>query len=62
VLHVEEPTEDNDWRFFTETIDFTYGIGWAEFNVNRSDFEHEVDLSINPAAMEFDIVITYPQD
>lgn len=62
VLHVEEPTEDNDWKFFTETIDFTYGIGWAEFNVNRSDFEHEIDLTINPVAMEFDIVITTPQN
>lgn len=62
VLHVEEPTEDNGWLFYTQTIDFTYGIGWAEFNFRMSDFAYEEDLTINPPAMEFDIVITYPQD
>ena len=62
VLHVEEPTVDDNWLFYTQTIDFTYGIGWAEFNFRMSDFAYEEDVNINPSAMEFDIVITYPQD
>ena len=62
VLHVEEPTADNNWLFYTQTIDFTYGIGWAEFNFRMSDFAYEEDVNINPSAMDFDIVITYPQE
>ena len=58
----KESLLDEQWYFYTETIDFTYGIGWAEFNFRASDFAYEEDLSINPPAMEFDIVITYPQE
>ena len=62
VLHVEEPTNTGEWLYFTETYDFTYGIGWAEFNFRTSDFAYEDNDKINPPAMDFDIVITYPQD
>jgi hypothetical protein len=62
VLHVEEPTNTGEWLYFTETYAFTYGIGWAEFNFRTSDFAYEDNANINPPAMEFDIVITYPQD
>ena len=60
VTHKEEYI-DNSWYFYTETIDFTYGIEWAEFNFLASDFAYELDNNIAPPAMEFDIVITYPQ-
>ena len=60
VFHKEYFAVDNSWESFTETIDFTYGIGWAEFYFTRSDFYYELDESINPPSMEFDIVITYP--
>ena len=59
VLHKEDYINDN-WVFYTETVDFTYGIGWAEFNFRASDFAYEEDVNINPEAMEFDIVITKP--
>ena len=62
VLHVEEPTNTGEWLYFTETYDFTYGIGWAEFNFRTSDFAYEDNVNINPPAMDFDIVITYPQE
>lgn len=62
VLHVEEPLANGDWLYFTETYDLTYGIGWAEFNFRTSDFAYEDNVNINPPAMEFDIVITYPQE
>jgi hypothetical protein len=61
VLHVEEVYQ-NEWIFYTQTIDFTYGIGWAEVNFRMSDFAYEEDVTINPTAMEFDIVITYPEE
>lgn len=60
VLHVEESSANGDWLYFTETYDLTYGIGWAEFNFRTSDFAYEDNVNINPPAMEFDIVITYP--
>ena len=59
VMHKEEYI-NNNWIFYTETVDFTYGIGWAEFNFRASDFAYELDVNINPEAMEFDIVITKP--
>jgi hypothetical protein len=59
VLHKEDYINDN-WVFYTETVDFTYGIGWAEFNFRASDFAYEESLDINPEGMEFDIVITKP--
>ena len=63
VLHAEEKNVYGEWVFYTQTIDFTYGIGWAEFNFRMSDFAYEnEDVTINPPAMEFDVVITYPQD
>ena len=62
VLHAEEKNVYGEWVFYTQTIDFTYGIGWAEFNFRTSDFAYEDNVNINPPAMEFDIVITYPQE
>ena len=59
VMHKEEYLNDN-WIFYTETVDFTYGKGWVEFNFRASDFAYEENVNINPEAMEFDIVITKP--
>ena len=59
VMHKEEYINGN-WIFWTETVDFTYGKGWVEFNFRASDFAYEEDVNINPEAMEFDIVITKP--
>lgn len=57
VMHKEELV-GMDWIFYTETIDFTYGKGWVEFNYRVSDFAYEVVNLPPPPAMEFDIVIT----
>lgn len=57
VLHKEELV-GGDWVFYTETIDFTYGVGWVEFNYRVSDFAYEVVNLPPPPAMEFDIVVT----
>jgi len=62
VLHKEELINNNNWIYYTETVDCTYGIGWVEFNFRASDFAYEENVNINPPTMEFDIVITTPQD
>ena len=59
VMHKEEYI-GGQWVFWTETLDFTYGKGWVEFNLRASDFAYELDATINPEAMDFDIVITEP--
>lgn len=53
VLH-----KDDGEFFYTETIDFEYGIKWARIYYTISDFAYEG----NPPAMEFDVVITTPQE
>lgn len=60
VMHKEELV-DGQWIYYTETVDFTYGIGWVELNFRASDFAYEDNMDITPPTMEFDIVITYPQ-
>jgi hypothetical protein len=62
VLHKEEVNNLGEWYYYTETVDFTYGIEWAMVNFTRSDFLYEDSVAIAPPAMDFDIVITYPQD
>ena len=53
VLHLEK-----DGFLFTETLDFEYGVRWARIYYTISDFVYET----TPPAMDFDIVITYPQE
>ena len=60
VMHKETTDLNGDWIFYTETVDFTYGIGWVEFNFRASDFAYELNTAINPEGMEFDVVITKP--
>lgn len=60
-LHAEE-YNGKEWIFYTQTIDYAYGVKWLRIYFSMSDFEYEVNESINPPAMDFDVVITYPQD
>jgi hypothetical protein len=53
VLHLEK-----DGFLFTETLDFEYGVYWARIYYTISDFVYEAA----PPAMDFDIVITTPQN
>jgi hypothetical protein len=61
VLHVEE-NNGREWIFYTQTIDYAYGIKWLRIYFSMSDFEYEVNPTINPPALDFDVVITTPQD
>ena len=58
VQHYEQQVDATSWNFFTQTVDCIYGPGWIEFDVTHSDFEYETDLTYEPEAMQFRVVIT----
>lgn len=47
------------WSFYTETIDYEYGIGTLTIFYTVSDFAYEVDPKIAPEAMHFRLVIVW---
>lgn len=59
VLHKYEIDGNGDPIYYTETIDFVYGVGWVQIEVRDSDFAYEGDASIVPNAMSFRVVMTY---
>lgn len=59
VRHVEEVDKDGNAYFYTRTIDCVFGVGYVRFEVRDSDFEYEVDTTINPEAMSFRVVMTW---
>lgn len=54
-----EEVTDTDTFFYTETVDYEYGIGWVNIYYTVSDFIYEVDPSFAPVAMQFRLVIAY---
>ncbi|MCQ2182199.1 MAG: collagen-like protein [Bacteroidales bacterium] len=55
---LEEVDGDNVY-FYTETIDYEYGIGWVKIYYTLSDFFYEVDETLMPDAMQFRLAIAY---
>ena len=55
--YIEEETGDDDWAFYTESLDYEFGIGKITIFYTLSDFYYEIDLSMNPIAMQFRCVI-----
>ena len=58
VLH-KYVIENGEKIFFTETVDFVYGVGWVQIEVRDSDFAYEDNVEIVPDVMKFRIVLTY---
>ncbi len=64
VRQVEEYVEDAEnpdnsaWVFFTETVDYEYGIGWMDFTYRVSDFLYEINY-YEPETMHFRVVILW---
>ncbi|MDO5321489.1 MAG: hypothetical protein Q4F39_03795 [Bacteroidia bacterium] len=54
-----EEVYDDDVYFYTETIDYEYGIGWLRIYYTLSDFFYEVDETLAPDAMTFRLAIAY---
>lgn len=58
VLHKYVVDGENTY-YYTETVDFVYGVGWVQIEVRDSDFAYEDNTSIVPDVMKFRIVMTY---
>lgn len=54
-----EEVADTDTFFYTETIDYEYGIGWVNIYYTVSDFIYEWDSKFAPVDMQFRMVIAY---
>ena len=59
VLHKYETDSQGNPIYYTETVDFVYGVGWVQIEVRDSDFAYETDVQIVPNQMSFRIVMTY---
>lgn len=54
----EEKTEEGTF-YYTETVDYEYGIGWVNIYYTVSDFIYEWDPTFAPVDMQFRLVIAY---
>lgn len=59
VRHKEEQNTAGDWIFYTETVDYDYGIGKMTIYYTESDFNYELDQTFIPEAMQFRCSILY---
>lgn len=55
----EECIGDDQWVFYTEEVDYEFGIGWMRFYYTLSDFFYELDGSVIPEPMQFRCVMMY---
>ena len=55
----EAQLEDQSWVFYTETVDYDYGIGKMTIYYAASDFDYELNPQFIPEAMTFRCVIVY---
>lgn len=54
-----EEVYDTETFYYTETVDYEYGIGWVNIYYTVSDFIYEVDPTYAPVDMQFRLVIAY---
>lgn len=47
------------WGFYTETVDYEFGIGYIRIFYTASDFDYELNESFVPEAMQFRCVVMY---
>lgn len=59
VLHIATKDNEGNPYYYTETVDFVYGVGWVQIEVRDSDFAYEDNEKIVPGTMKFRIVMTY---
>lgn len=63
VRHNEYPFVSADgqqeWGFYTETIDYQFSVGTLTIYYTASDFDYEIDTTWAPDAMQFRCVVMY---
>ncbi len=57
--HNEVQLASGDWAFFTETVDYEYGVGTLSIFYTVSDFDYEINTSFVPETMHFRAVIMW---
>lgn len=57
--HHEYQVGASTWAFFTETVDFEYGVGFMNIVYTASDFDYELNNTFVPETMHFRVVITW---
>ena len=58
-VRLNEEITATDEFFYTETVDYEYGIGTMNFYYTVSDFIYELEPAFVPDAMQFRVVILY---
>lgn len=48
-----------EWAFYSEVVDYEFGLGRMTIYYTVSDFDYELDLAFVPEAMKFRCVIAY---
>lgn len=48
-----------EWAFYTETVDYEYGVGRVTVFYTVSDFDYELDTEFVPKSMHFRLVLTW---
>ncbi len=57
-----EITQDDgttQWVFYTETVDYDFGVGTLRIYYTQSDFDYELDTSFAPSAMHFRLAVIW---
>ncbi len=49
----------NEWAFYTETVDYEYGVGLVTIFYTVSDFDYELDTEFVPDPMHFRLVLAW---
>lgn len=59
IRHNEYHVGGDNWAFYTETVDYEFGIGNMTIYYTASDFDYEIDQTFVPDAMQFRCVICW---
>ncbi len=50
---------NNTWVFYTETVDYEYGVGTLSIFYTASDFDYEINQTFVPEGMHFRAVLMW---
>ena len=63
IRHKEYSTQDGNgdtvWGFYTESVDYEYGVGFLNIFYTASDFDYELDQTFVPEQMNFRVVLMW---
>ncbi len=57
--HNEVQLSNGNWAFYTETVDYEYGVGTLSIFYTASDFDYELNQTFVPEPMHFRAVLMW---